>query len=883
MSDYNWHNLSIKQVQHLLRTRESGLYDHEVAKKISHYGENVVPEEKKISKIIILLNQFKSPLVYILVFASLISIFLKHWIDFIAILVVVIINTIVGFVQENKADNAFRLLRKSLIYKSKVIREGEEHEIEIRNLVPGDIIYVSAGDRVPADSRLIHVNNLQVNESQLTGESVPVEKDIEVHDRGTMPAERKNMVYMGTTVTHGKGIAVVCETGLRTEIGKIAKLVSETKEESTPLQKQLKNFTQILTFIILFIALFILLLGLLRGQEGILYMAVALAVAAIPEGMLIAVTSILAFGAQRILKQNALIRKLTAAETLGCTSVICTDKTGTLTEGRMEVAKILGGKSLLPETSKIKDEEGNFMDVIMRISILCNNAVIENPKDELKSWKVLGDPTEAGLLIASMQYGYTKKDLEKKLPRIDEIPFDFENKYMATLHKYDKDKNIIYIKGAPEKLLKKSTFIKLYQKNIRITNDIYNSIKKTFEHLSKKGLRVLAFAEKEVLINASLNDNLNDLIFIGVIALKDPLRSDAKESFKLTDASGIRTVLVTGDHKLTAKAIMQELDFPSKQENIIEGEELDQMSDQSLEKIIKEVNIFARVDPQHKLRIVRAWQNKGKVVAMTGDGVNDTPALKAADVGIALASGTDVAKEASDIILLNNNFRSIVNAIKQGRIIYDNIKKVIIYLLTDSFNEVILIASALIFQLPLPILPAQILWINLISDGSPTLALSVEPGEDDVMYDKPRKKNEPILNLEVILFLCIIGIGINIILLLLFFMLLKISYSIDYIRTIIFSTLAIKSLFYAFSVRNLRHPIINKDIFKNKYLLLAFVIGVFLQIVAVYQPYLQKIFKTVPLNIYDWYLVIAFSLLIVGVIEIYKYFFMRKNFSNYSS
>ena len=887
-----WYTLPLAKVFSKLKTDEPGLSSAEAKKRLAKFGPNKLPEEKKLSGLVILLNQFKSPLVYVLIGAAGISLFLRDYIDLTVILVAVFLNTILGFYQENKANRAIAYLKKLIDFKAKVLRDNNEIEISTKNLVPGDIIFLQAGDKIPADARLISSDNFQVIEAALTGESVPSDKNLKILDKGTVLADRENMIYSGTVVAKGKATAVVCETGINTELGQITKLVQETKEEKTPLQNQLGIFSRNLTYIVLGICGLIVIIGKIQGRpifgfgdaarESMLNTAAAVAVAAIPEGLLIAVTAILAIGMQAILQKHALVRRLVAAETLGSVSIICTDKTGTLTEGKMQVARIITSDRELSIKESLGYQKANILkdhDLILKISLLCNDAVIENPNEELQNWKIIGDPTETALLLGAIQAGIPYQEVMKQQKRLAEIPFDSEIKYMATLNKLDSEKDVIYVKGAPEKIFAMAAKIRINGKKEELAEGKIKLLKNQYEELTRQGLRLLAFAYKQIKNDEQIKlaNELNELIFIGFIALKDPLRPEAKETLKLAQLAGIRSIIVTGDHKLTAKAVMAELGLKVEDKNILEGDQLDKISDEDLLRKVKDIDIYARVEPRHKLRIIKAWQDKGEVVAMTGDGVNDAPAIKAADIGIALGSGTDVAKETSDLILLDNNFKTIIAAVERGRIIFDNIKKVILYLLADGFSEIILVTGSLMLGLPLPILPAQIIWVNLIDDGLPNLALTFEPGEKEVMRDKPRKKSEKILNQEMKTLIFIIGLFTNLILLLMFYFLLKLNYyEIDHIRTFIFATLGLDSLLYVFSCRNLRHSIFAKNPLSNKHLIAAVIIGVILQVAAIYQPHLQKIFQTVNLGLNDWLLIIGLSLLQTIGIEIAKYYFIVK-------
>ncbi|MBU1165022.1 HAD-IC family P-type ATPase [Patescibacteria group bacterium] len=885
MEKHIWHNLEVNNVMDVLHSSKSGLNQEEIKKRQKKYGKNILPKKPPLSKLKILLSQLKSPLVYILILAALISLILSHYVDLVVILIAVLINTLVGYLQENKANNSINKLRQLVKQFSKVIYDDQETQINAENLVPGDIILLEPGDKVPADARLIECDNLQVIEAALTGESVPSEKTITIVDKGTTLADRENMIYMGTVVEAGKAMAIVCEIGLDTEIGKITKLIRETPEEPTPLQVAMSTFSRTLTLIIAALSIFILVLGLLKGQPffadathpqgGMLATVVALAVASIPEGLVVAVTVVLTIGMQTILRHNGLVRRLVAAETLGSTSVICTDKTGTLTEGKMQVIQIatLDKQFNISEIAKKGQlKTTKEYEMILQISTLCNDAFIQNPEDKLEEPIVVGSPTEKALLLAAAQAGYNQKELEDEFTRLDEIPFDGDKKLMVTLNRSTDKNNIIYVKGAPEKLLERSNNILIQGKKQALTKTTQEKLRSDYETLTKKGLRIISFAYKET-NDKKLGSDVSNLIFLGFVAIQDPLRKEAKEMIRLIIKAKIHPVIVTGDHKLTAKTIAQELGLKIKEENILEGSELDNLTDKALSKRIRDIIIFARVEPKHKLRIIAAWQAKGEVVAMTGDGINDAPAIKAADIGIAFGSGTDVAKETADIILLDNNFKTIVAAVKQGRIVYENIKKVILYLLTDSFSEMVLITGSLVMGWPLPILPSQILWINLITDGFPGIAMTLEPGEKEVMEGAPRKKDAKILDKEMKILIFAIGIITDFILLALFYWLLQGLHDISYVRTIIFAALGIDSLLYVFSVRSLRHSIFTKNPFSNKYLIWAVAAGFILQLLAIYEPHLQNIFQTQNLT-WEWYLIGLLAVIKIIAIELTKQFFI---------
>lgn len=893
MKQETWCNLNLKDVLSNLKSSKLGLSVNESEKRLKKYGKNELPRKEKFTKLDIVISQFKSPLVYILLVAAFVSFALEEFIDMGVILFAVVINAVVGFIQETKAGDALEKLKQMINYKSYVFRDGIEKEINSSDIVIGDIVVLKAGDRVPADGRILEVHELDIDESSLTGESFPVSKVIKTIDQKGVSESKKNMVYMGTSVVRGRGLVVVVSTGIETKFGKIAFLLKETKEEKTPLQIKLAEFSKWFGILTVIMVVFIVIVGLIRGIEFeiIFVTAVAIAVAAIPEGLLVAVTVILAIGMQRILKHGSLVRKLVAAETLGSTTVICTDKTGTLTEGKMQVDHIITMSSEFSlekhknNNNKIIEEEKHKLDhmVAIKIGMICNNAIIENPNDELEKWKIHGDYTERALLQSGINVGFNPEKIKKDFVKIEEIPFSSERKLMATLNQENSSNYKIYVKGAPEEIMSRSRYLLVDGKERKITEDDLKFLKKKQENLSKKGLRVLSVAFRnsgqnsiEKFKEKNYDEILNELIFVGFIALKDPLRKEAKDTLKLAKEAGIKTIMITGDNHLTAKTIANELGMKVDDSNILDGEKLDQMSTKEFNSIVEKIKVYARVSPHHKSRIVDAWQDKGEVVAMTGDGVNDAPALKSADIGVALGSGTEVAKETADIVLLDNNFKTIITAVEQGRVIYENIRKVILYLISDSFSEVIIIAGSLIIGLPVPLVAAQILWINLVTDGFPDVALTLEPKEKNIMKEPPRRKDEPLLNSEIKILIAVISIASGIMSLIVFWYVLQVTGEFTKASTIAFSILAVDSLIYVFSVRSLRHSISLKNIFSNKYLIGAVLLGSFFQIAAIYHPFLQKVLQTVPLNLYDWSLVLFVCMMEVVIIECVKYWFIIK-------
>ena len=863
MAEIFWHNLDFKEVVKILRTNiGKGLSEKEVKVCQREFGKNKLPEEKPLSMLRMFLEQFRSPLIYILVIAGIITLILKDYTDAIIIFGAVFLNTIVGYLQENKASQALRELKKIVKHTAEVLRDGNLKVIDSAELVPGDIIILNPGDKVPTDGRIIECYDFKINEMALTGEWMAAKKISEVLARKTPLADRDNMVFMGTVVEDGKAKAVVTAIGIETEIGKVARLVKEAREEKTPYQKKIAHFSEIIGTIIGAICFGIFVEGMITGGEFVemFTTAVAVAVAAIPEGLPVAMTVILALGMQRILKKKGLVRRLASAETLGSTSVICSDKTATLTEGKMKVSDVIAFK----ETKLL----------CLKAAALTSEAFIENPTSPKEKWIIRGRSTDRALLEAGIESGIDgKKEFEKK--KIAELPFNPVNKFAAALYNENGQK-FLYVCGAPEKILEFSKLGKKEKENWQ----------KKLEKLAQKGLRVVASAHRKINRergSADLTESgflsidlIKDLDFIGLITLKDPIRPEVKEAMKVCRRAGMRPIIVTGDHKLTAKAVAEELGFKVKEENILEGKDLDKLSDDDFEEILPQIQIYARVEPKHKMRIISAWQEKKEVVAMTGDGINDAPALKRADVGIAVGSGTEVAKETADLILLNDSFSIIVAAVEEGRAILDNIRKVITYLLSDSFTEVILVGVSIMAGLPLPVTAVQILWVNLIEDGLPDIALAFEPKEKDIMKQKPGGHEIPLLTREMKTIIFIIGIFTDLILLGLFFWFWNQNHDIAYVRTMIFACLSIDSLLYVFSCKSLRRNLWRINPFSNKILVAAWLLGMAMLMAALYLPTLQAFLKTVPLGIFDWQIILGLGLLNVILIEATKWYFIAK-------
>ena len=880
-----WHNFSIKEAFEKLKTRMDGLSEEEALKRLKRFGLNEIPSEKSFSKIKVFLNQFKSPLIYILIIAGVVAFLLDDYTDSVVIFIAVFVNTIIGYLQEDKAGQALEKLKKILQVKTVVFRNGQEKEILRKKIVPGDIVFLRAGNKVPADARIIETHNLKINESALTGEWLPAKKKEAVLSEETPLADRDNMAYMGTIVESGWGKAVVINTGALAEVGLIAQMVKGSGEKKTPYQEKLIRLSKIVSIVVVVISVGIFIEGIITGGEfvEIFTTSIAIAVAAIPEGLPVAMTVVLALGMGRILKKKGLVRKLASAETLGSTSVILTDKTGTLTEAKMSVAGIFtGANELFSSGGFVKDKNWNHKERhirAMKMAMLCNEAFVENLDEPTSKWIIRGAPTEKALLSACIQAGLSQKELEKKQPLVDKLFFDSYYKYAISLRKLNSEKNILYLVGSPEKILSMSSYLDDDSKKDKLLLKDFAKIKNKINDLTKSGLRVLAVAYKETkeqAIDRDEEERHKEIVFVGLFTLHDPIRKDTKKVMDICRQAGMRPIIVTGDHKLTAWMVASKLGFNIKKENILEGKDLAKMSDKELEKQLKKIQIYARVEPAQKLRIVNAWQKKGEVIAMTGDGINDAPALKQADIGVALGSGTDVAKDVSDIILLTDNFNIIVDAIREGRTIVDNIRKVITYLLSGSFTEIILISVSLFFGWPLPVLAAQILWINLIEDGPLGICLAFEKKEKDVMKQKPRNYSLSLLNKEIKTLIFIISIITDFLLLGLFYWLLKYSgYEIAHIRSVIFVGLTIDSLFYIFSCKSLRRNIWQINLFSNKYLIYAWISAVLILLAALYIPLLQTLLRTVPLNLFDWFLIGGLGIINMFLIEATKYYFIK--------
>ena len=818
-----WENLSIEDTLNKLKTTENGLSEEEANKRLLKYGKNELVEEKKDGPVKLFLMQFMDILIVLLIVAAIAAFFVGDQIDAIVILVVVVVNSIVGFVQEYRAEKAMEKLKSLITSEAVVIRDGKKQKISASNLTLGDIVVIEEGDSVPADLRIIQSSDLRIDESALTGESMPVpknEKSLESEDKRI-----SNLALMDSNVVSGNGRGVVVEIGMNTSIGKIAEMI-QTEDAKTPLQEKIASLGKTLGIIAIVICAFVFALEYLQGIPLVetFMTAVSLAVAAVPEGLPAILTLTLALGMQKMAKTNAVVRKLLAVETLGSCSVICTDKTGTLTKNKMTVRETY--------ISSLKRA--------YEISALCNNAHLSNGK-------VIGDPTDGALLVFAEDNGYNQEELEKMYPRISEIPLDSTRKRMTTINDLDGSK-ILLTKGAPEIILKRCSKIENEGKITELSEADKTKITNELNRMTGNALRVLALAYRELSSDEdiSLKEDLeNNLIFVGLVGMMDPPRKEAEKAVKTCQKAGIKVVMITGDHKDTAAAIAKEIGI-LKQGRVINGPELDQIDDEEFEKIVEEVQVYARVFPEQKVRIVEALQKKGNVVSMTGDGVNDAPALKKAAIGVAMGTGTDVAKESSDMVLQDDNFATIVHAVKEGRTIFDNIRRFVKFQVSTNVGAILTIVSASILSLPIPFNPIQILWINIIMDGPPAQSLGIEPPESNIMDRKPEKEN--ILPKNNLLRIIFAGIVMSVGTLALYYF--QLSSGIETMRsmTVAFTVFVMFQIFNVFNCKS-------RTGLSNRFLIIAVAASFLLQLCVIYIPFLQGIFRTVALSWTDWVLI----------------------------
>lgn len=891
MENRNWYSLADFEVLEEFQVNpEKGLDSKEAKRRLELVGFNQLQEQKRTSPLKLFINQFKDFMVIVLLVATIISAFLGEYADAITIMIIVIINAILGFVQEYRAEKSMEALKKLIAPEALVKRNGVIINVPARELVPGDLVLLETGDIVPADLRLLETIQMEIEESSLTGESVPVKKNAgAIYSPNTGLGDRKNIAYMGTTVTRGKGMGLIVDTGMQTEMGQIARLIQKVSEEQTPLQKRLEQLGRWLVAFCLLIVLVVVITGILRGEPiyQMFLVGVSLAVAAIPEGLPAIVTIALAVGVQKMLKRRAIIRKLPAVETLGCATVICSDKTGTLTQNEMTVRQLFISNENIQITGEGYDPKGEVLapgeksrlnkskaalDLAFKIAALCNNSKLQRAetvvtglfrKGNSNPWRILGDPTEGALLVLAAKAGIWRESVEKKEDRIYEIPFDSERKMMSVIYRIQ-DKLTVYTKGAPDIVLENCKYTWWEGKLVPLTPDLKQRILANNDKMAGEALRVLGLAYKEMPKGFDYEKNEGavekDLVFVGLAGMIDPPRPAAIKAVEVCKNAGIKTVMITGDHKTTAEAIAKELNIYNEKDLILTGNQLDQISEQELKMAVNDATVYARVSPKHKLRIVKALRERGHVVAMTGDGVNDAPAIKEADIGIAMGiTGTDVTKESSSMILRDDNFATIVAAVEEGRAIYDNIRKFIRYLLSCNVGEVLTMFFASLMGLPLPLLPIQILWVNLVTDGLPAMALGVDNADPDIMYRKPRHPKESIFAYGLARRIAVRGTLIGVGTLLVFICGFYLNNSLEIARTMAFTTLVFSQLFHVFDCRSERYSIFELGLFSNPLLVGAVSCSVIMHLMVIYLPFFQPIFKTNPLSLGNWLIILAVS------------------------
>ena len=899
----SWHTLSVSETIEALNASEARGLSTAIAKqRFADHGPNELAEKPRPGFWALLLNQFNNFLIIILIVASIISLFLGEYIDAGAIMAIVILSAVMGVVQESKAEEALAALKKMVAPEATVIRDGRTHTVRARELVPGDVVILETGNYVPADVRLIDSINLSVEEASLTGESVPTKKSAGVQlPEDASLGDRHNMAFMSTMITYGRGRGVVVATGMQTEIGLIAEMIQAVEEEPTPLQVKLDQLGRWLGIGALALCALVFLVGILRGI-GILEMfmtAVSLAIAAVPEGLPAVVTICLALGTQRMIARNALLRRLPAVETLGSATTICSDKTGTLTQNEMTVVQIWADNSLLSVSGEGYHPAGDFVDgsrvidprsypgidLLLKGMTLCNDARLELAGGHERAdagYRMIGDPTEGALVVAAAKAGYWHKDLARSDPRLAEVPFDSDRKRMTTIHPAgDRKPHIAYVKGAPDIIL--DICHRIYEDGVErdLTQFDRDRISEINASLASNALRVLALAYRsfDTLPENPSADIEQALTFVGLMGMIDPARPEVRDAIAVSRHAGIRPVMITGDYQNTAVAIAKELDLLRRGGRVLSGADLNQLSDDEFIDVVEDVDVYARVSPQHKVRIVETLRNKGHIVAMTGDGVNDAPALKRSDIGVAMGiTGTDVSKETADMVLTDDNFASIVSAIEEGRIIYANIRKFVFYLLSCNVGEILVIFLATLVGLPLPLTAIQLLVLNLLTDGAPALALGVEKGDPDTMERPPRPVNEPVINREMVVGIIVQSLAITGATLGAFLFGLK-SFpdNLAGAQTMAFATLSLSELFRAYTARSEHYSLWAIGPFSNKYMQYAVLASLVILLAIIYVPALDPIFDTVPLGWEHWAEILPFILLPSLAAEITKWFLRRQD------
>jgi P-type Ca2+ transporter type 2C len=882
---------------------DRGLTSQQVQERLERHGPNELVETGLKNPLLILWEQLTEVMVVVLLVAAVISWALHGLLDAVAILVIVVLNALLGFVQEYRAERAMAALKEMAAPIVHVRRGGEVHDVPSRNLVPGDVILLEAGSAVPADARLVEGANLRVQEASLTGESHPVDKHSAAVQFEDIPlGDRHNMLFMGTAATYGRGVAVVVETGMRTQLGRIAELIQTVESERTPLQRRMGQLGKSLAVAAVVIVTVVFLLGVLRGDEvtEMFLTAVALAVAAVPEGLPAVVTIALALGAQRMLRRRALIRKLPAVETLGSVTVICSDKTGTLTENRMtvQILDVAGntvdlmqmlrrGRPVLRETEQPIELEHGAQVLLLTGGALCNDAFLQHDSNSPEDWCAVGDPTEGALVIAAARSGLWKSRLEELFPRVAEVPFSSERKRMSTVHRVDLNPQaeqhlaelfeelpayVSFTKGAVDQMVDVSGGVWVDGRVETMTVEWRQRINRANDEMAGQGLRVLGVAYRPLDVppaegEAELVEQ--ELVFVGMIGMIDPPRAEVREAVQTCRTAGIRPVMITGDHPLTALQIAKELGI-ARDDRILTGQDLSRMSIEELENVVEEVSVYARVSPEHKLNIVQALQNRGHIVAMTGDGVNDAPALRRSDIGVAMGiTGTDVAKEASDMVILDDNFATIVSAVKEGRTIYDNVRKFIRYTMTSNAGEIYVVLLGPLLGMPLPLTALQILWINLVTDGLPGLALGVEPAERGTMTRPPYRPNESVFARGMGWHILWVGLLIGLIPLAVGYW----GWSTGHPawQTMVFTTLTLGQMAHALAVRSSRESLFQLGLLSNKALLGAVALTFALQMAVTYLPFLQQVFNTHSLSLDILALNLGLSAIILLAVELAKW------------
>ncbi len=877
----SYHALSVNETFFNVKSVKNGLNDSDAQNRVQELGFNELPEEDGFSWLSLLVRQIANSLVIIILVAGVISFFIGHHVDAIFILIVVVINTVLGFMQEYKAETALKSLKKTIKPSATVLRNGVKKVIKAKNIAVGDVVVISSGDSIPADGRLFEVDELFVNEAVLTGEVEDVKKKTDNCEENASIGDRKSMVFSGSYVTNGEAKFVVTDTGKTSEIGKIAQLVKDEDTTEEPLKKKFTAFSRKIGIVVVFLIMVFAIFGMIRGQsfEDVFIISTALVVSAIPEGLLPAVTIVMIFGVRRLVKKKALVRRLGATETIGAITVICTDKTGTLTKGEMNVSYVLTGSQDLFEYDREEIAfKGNISPEhlkVLEIGGMVNNAFIENEGDKLEQWVVQGRPTDKALLLAAIKSGINVPQILKEKERISHIPFSSARKFAANIYANEEKESAFLISvGAPEVILDLCNRVNIgNEANINLSNTAKEELLIKVESFANKGLRVIACAERNINTRNIKDSGINlvkSMTFVGFIVIKDSIRKDAKYAINRAERAGIRTIIITGDHPKTTKAIVSDLGWYVSDRNITTGLEIEEMSDKELQSKVGRISIFARVAPKHKIRIVHALQKNNEIVAMVGDGVNDAPALKAAHVGISMGNGTDITKGVADIVLLDSSFSTIISAIEQGRVIFDNIRRIITYLLADDFSELLLFFIAIVFGLPLPLVAVQILWINLIEDSLPNIALTTERDTKGIMDIPPRKPDEPIIAETYKKFMYVIFAVSGVSAVILFVSMLKLNKNIELTQTMVFVLIAFDSLAMVYVLRSFRRGIFRKDIFDNKLLNLSVLVSLLLLLFAVYFEPLMKILHTVSLNVSQWCVIIVITAIEVIILEIAK-------------